>query len=235
MPSPTQLLLTIGQASHTDRKETNQDFHGAYIPNGPALNTKGIAIALADGISTSSVSHIASETSMSGFLADYFCTPESWSVKKSALRVLMATNSWLHAQTRQSPYRYEQDRGYVCTFSALIIKSTTAHIFHIGDARIYRLHENTLEQLTNDHRLRISEDTSYLSRALGVNPHIEIDYQALSLEQGDLFILATDGVYEHVTSSEIIDALKQHPGCYEALPAAARAQIAANRQWLSKL
>lgn len=211
MPSPTQLLLTIGQATHTGRKETNQDFHGAYIPNGPALNTKGIAIALADGISTSSVSHIASETSVSGFLADYFCTPESWSVKKSALRVLMATNSWLHAQTRQSPYRYEQDRGYVCTFSALIIKSTTAHIFHIGDARIYRLHENTLEQLTIDHRLRISEGTSYLSRALGVNPHIEIDYQALSLEQGDLFILATDGVYEHVTSSEIIDALKQHP------------------------
>lgn len=211
MPSPNQLLLTIGQATHTGRKETNQDFHGAYIPNGPALNTKGIAIALADGISTSSVSHIASETSVSGFLADYFCTPESWPVKKSALRVLMATNSWLHAQTRQSPYRYEQDRGYVCTFSALIVKSTTAHIFHIGDARIYRLHENTLEQLTNDHRLRISEDTSYLSRALGVNPHIEIDYQALSLEQGDLFILATDGVYEHVTSSEIIDALKQHP------------------------
>lgn len=211
MPSPTQLLLAIGQATNKGRKEINQDFHGVFIPEEPTRTTKGIAIALADGISTSSVSHIASETSVSGFLADYFCTPETWSVKNSAMRVLMATNSWLHAQTRQSPYRYEQDRGYVCTFSALIVKSTTAHIFHIGDARIYRVHENTLEQLTNDHRLRISEDTSYLSRALGVNPHIEIDYQTLSLDQGDLFVLATDGVYEHVSASDIIDAVKHHP------------------------
>ena len=211
MPPSTQLLLTIGQATNKGRKEINQDFHGAFMPDEPARTTKGIAIALADGISTSSVSHIASETSVSGFLADYFCTPETWSVKKSAMRVLMATNSWLHAQTRQSPYRYEQDRGYVCTFSAMIVKSTTAHIFHIGDARVYRVHENALEQLTNDHRLRISEDTSYLSRALGVNPQIEIDYQTLSLEQGDLFVLATDGVYEHVSANDIIDAVKHHP------------------------
>jgi signal transduction histidine kinase len=40
------------------------------------------------------------------------------------------------------------DRGYVCTLSALVIKSTTAHLFHVGDARIYRLRDKTLEQLT---------------------------------------------------------------------------------------
>ena len=36
---------------------------------------------------------------------------------------------------------------------------------------------NTLEQLTNDHRVIISSEQSYLGRALGVNPQIEIDYQ----------------------------------------------------------
>ena len=40
--------------------------------------------------------------------------------------------------------------------SALVFKSTTAHIFHVGDSRVYRLSGNTLEQLTNDHRVVVS-------------------------------------------------------------------------------
>ncbi len=117
-------------------------------------------------------------------------------MRTSAQRVLEATNSWLHSQTR-SQYAYDKDRGYVCTLSAMVIKSTTAHLFHIGDSRIYRLSGNTLEQLTNDHRVVISSQQSYLGRALGVNPQIEIDYQMLRLEPGDVFVLATDGIYEH--------------------------------------
>ena len=57
---------------------------------------------------------------------------------------------------------------------------------------------NALEQLTNDHRVIISSQQSYLGRALGVNPQIEIDYQSHQVEKGDVFVLATDGVYEHV-------------------------------------
>ena len=66
----------------------------------------------------------------------------------------------------------------------MVIKSTTAHIFHVGDSRIYRVSGNTLEQLTEDHRVVISSQQSYLGRALGVNPQIEIDYQALQVEAG---------------------------------------------------
>jgi hypothetical protein len=131
-------------------------------------------------------------------------------VKKSVQQVLMAINSWLHAQTRQSQYRYDIDRGYVCTLSALVIKSTTAHIFHVGDARIYRLRGNDLEQLTNDHRLRVSQEESYLSRALGFNPHLEIDYQALRIEQGDILLLATDGVHEFVNPQLVSAAIARH-------------------------
>ena len=63
---------------------------------------------------------------------------------------------------------------------------------------------NALEQLTNDHRVVVSSQQSYLSRALGVNPQVEIDYQTLRLEPGDIFVLATDGVYEHVGRAVII-------------------------------
>jgi len=206
---PSQLAISLGQHTDKGRKPVNQDFHGACLPAEPQRSTKGIAIALADGISSSAVSQIASETSVKGFLADYFCTSEAWSVKTSAQRVLVAINSWLHAQTRQSQYRYDRDRGYVCTLSVLLLKSTTAHLFHIGDARIYRLRDGALEQLTRDHRVWVSQDTHYLGRAMGINSHLEIDYQTLPLERGDLYFLATDGVYEHVCApfvAQVIDA-----------------------------
>jgi serine/threonine protein phosphatase PrpC len=210
MNKPGTLTIAAGQHSDKGRKQANQDFHGIRIPKEPQLSSKGIAIALADGISSSAVSHLASQTAVTGFLADYFCTSEAWSVKQSAQRVLYATNSWLHAQTRQGLYRYDSDKGYVCTFSAMVIKSTMAHLFHVGDTRIYRLRGNVLEQLTEDHRLWVSREKSYLGRALGINQQLEIDYLTLPLEQGDIFVLATDGVYEHAASRVIIDAVNEH-------------------------
>ena len=207
---PRKLQITVGQHSDKGRKETNQDFHGVLIPAEPLLSLKGIAIVLADGISSSSVSQVASESAVKSFLTDYYCTSESWSVKTSVQRVLAATNSWLHSQTRRSQYSYEKDKGYVCTLSAIVVKSTTAHIFHVGDSRIYRATGRALEQLTEDHRVVVSSEQSYLSRALGINPQIEIDYLALQVEKGDVFVLATDGVYEHVSARFIANALNEN-------------------------
>src|SRR3954467_9536079 len=144
---PRELQISVGQNSDKGRKEINQDFHGVLIPGEPLLSTKGIAVVLADGISSSDVSQEASESAVKSFLTDYYCTSESWSVKTSAQRVIAATNSWLHSQTRRSQYSYDKDKGYVCTMSAMVLKSTTAHIFHVGDSRIHRVSGNSLEQL----------------------------------------------------------------------------------------
>jgi serine/threonine protein phosphatase PrpC len=108
---PRELRISVGQHSDKGRKETNQDFHGALIPKEPLLNMKGIAIALADGISSSNVSQIASESAVKSFLTDYYCTSESWSVKTSTSRVggdkLVAEFS-----DRRSQYLY--DKTKVC-------------------------------------------------------------------------------------------------------------------------
>ena len=172
------------------------------------MNFKGITLAMADGISSSQVSHIASESAVRNFLTDYYCTSETWSVKNSVERVLTAINSWLYAQTRKGPNRYEKEKGYVCTFSAIIIKNRTAHIFHVGDTRIYRLNANGLEQLTNDHRVWLSREQSYLSRALGMDPQCSFDYQTLDVNKDDVFIVATDGVYEFLDADTIIEEIK---------------------------
>ena len=224
----SQLSISIGQYSNKGRKEINQDFHGVYIPQEPLLTSKGIALAIADGISSSTVSQIASAATVRGFLEDYFCTSEAWSVKKSAQRVLDATNSWLHAQTRHSQYRYDNNKGYVCTLSAMVLKSTTAYLFHTGDTRIYRLRDNGLEQLTTDHRLWIAPDKSYLSRAMGINPQLEIDYAEVPLAVDDMFMLLTDGVYDFVAARFMIAAVSEHSSDLDKAAQAIVAEAYAN-------
>jgi len=205
------LRVSIGDATHKGVKAINQDFMGSFIPKEPLLSSKGIVLVMADGISSSKVSQIASETAVSSFLTDYYCTSESWSVKTSVQKVAKSINSWLYAQTQNSPYRFDKDKGYVCTFSALVLKSNSVHLFHSGDTRIYRLSGQQLEQLTEDHRRVVSADVSYLTRALGVEQHFEIDYQSQLIEKGDIFVLATDGVYEFVDAQKIAKTIATAP------------------------
>ncbi|TBR37865.1 bifunctional protein-serine/threonine kinase/phosphatase [Marinomonas agarivorans] len=222
------LSVSIGSASDKGIKSVNQDFMGSHIPPEPMLSSKGIALVMADGISSSRVSQQASQTAVTSFLADYYCTSEAWSVKTAAQKVMQSINTWLYAQTRNSPYRYEKDKGYICTFSALILKSNTAHVFHSGDTRVYRLAGNrlvgnrlvgnhleednlvgnSLEQLTEDHRRVVSSDVTYLTRALGIDQVLEVDYRQLTLEQGDIYLLATDGVYEFIKPKQITNIIR---------------------------
>jgi hypothetical protein len=130
--------------------------------------------------------------------------------------VLAAINSWLHSQTRRSQYAYDRDKGYVCTLTALVIKSAAAHIFHAGDCRVYRIAGGSLEQLTVDHRVVVSSEETYLGRALGINPQIEIDYHALPVSRGDIFVLATDGVYEHIDGRFVVKAIGEAPNQLDA-------------------
>lgn len=212
-----RLEVSVSQYSTKGRKEINQDFHDVCIPKEPQLTYKGISVAIADGIGSSSVSQIASKTAVTSFLMDYLSTPESWSVKKSALRVLGAANSWLHSQTMQSQYSYDKNRGYVCTFSAMVLRSSTAYIFHAGDTRIYRLRDAVLEQLTQDHRLWVSRDKSYLSRALGMDSQIGMDYTSFQVEREDVFLFMSDGVYEFVTDAFMTQSVQKYRDNFEEI------------------
>ena len=213
------LAVTIGQHSERGRKDANQDFHGALVPGGAVLRLKGAAAVVADGISSSSLGAMASETAVKSFLSDYYATPDSWSVRHAAKRVVSATNSWLHAQTRAAAEPGDRDRGCVTTFTALVLRSRTAHIFHVGDARVCRVAGRSLEQITEDHRVVVSAEESYLGRALGANASVELDCLAVPVEEGDVFVLTTDGVHEHLRPRAIAEAIA---GAGDDLQGAAR-------------
>ncbi len=140
----TKLKVNIGSCSDKGLKEENQDSLGHFIPdNINLLAGKGAAFALADGVSSSAEAKQASQCCVTGFLDDYFSTPDSWSVKKSGGKVLTALNNWLFSQSNQY---HDISRGLATTFCGLVIKSTTAHLFHVGDSRIYLVRDNNIEQ-----------------------------------------------------------------------------------------
>lgn len=202
------IKVQLGQATHTGPKDRNEDALGARIPTGSQLATKGITAVIADGVSAASAAKEASESAVLNFLTDYYETPEPWEVKTAGHRVLSALNRWLFSQ---SLGHQSFEKGAVCTFTGLILKSHTGHLFHIGDSRLYRLRTGLLEQLSTDHSSLVSEKTAYLTRALGLVFNPQIDYCSFELQPGDTFLLTTDGIHDELTPAQIQQTLEQHP------------------------
>ena len=117
--SSAPLKIEIGQYSIAGRKLRNDDSYGVIIPQDHTLQSKGIAIAIADGMSSCEGAKEASEMCVRSFLEDYYATPESWTVKRSVATVLKATNGWLYAQGQR---RELDERGLVSTFSGIILR-----------------------------------------------------------------------------------------------------------------
>lgn len=197
----SQLTFTVGQYSQAGLKAINEDCIGIRIPSQPALTMKGAVAVIADGVSAAEAGKEASEMCVRNFISDYFATPDAWSVKTAGQKIVLALNRWLVGQS--------QIRGHVSTLSALILKSRTAYIFHVGDTRIYRLRKDHFECLTTDHSTVINKGTVYLSRAMGMDNHLEMDFQQFEIELGDLYFLSTDGIHDFVSSKDIQMQLSQ--------------------------
>ncbi|MDH5546106.1 MAG: bifunctional protein-serine/threonine kinase/phosphatase [Gammaproteobacteria bacterium] len=201
------LSIIAGQYSDKGIKEFNEDSCAIRVPEEPQLTNKGIVVAIADGVSSSSAGREASEACVKGLVVDYYSTPDSWTVRTSAQKVLGAINRWLYGQSQKVQF-YGQ--GMLTTLSTIIIKSCTAHLFHVGDSRIYRLRAGQFERLTRDHVRWGSQEKSFLSRAMGADINIEIDCRSIDIEKDDVFLLTTDGVHQFLRTQTMVDLLQQH-------------------------
>lgn len=200
-----RLELTAGQVSSPGRRSTNEDCMGLRIPDEPTRTMKGVAAVIADGVSSAAAGREASEICVQSFLSDYYSTPETWSVKHAAGVVLTALNRWLYSCSSGVD---EAHRGHVSTFSAVVFKSQTAHVLHVGDSRVYRLRDGVLEQLTRDHATQISETECYLSRAMGMDVSLEVDYRPVDVRPRDVFFLTTDGVHDWLLHEQMQEILE---------------------------
>ena len=192
-----KLQVSVDLHSIAGVKSENQDACAYHIPDKQALEYKGISSIIADGVSACERASEASKCCVTGFLSDYYSTPDSWSVEHSATKVISALNNWLFSQSM----RDNEVSSMLSTLSAVIVKSNTAHIFHVGDSRVYRYRSGVLTQLTKDHVLSLNKEKTYLSRAMGFDLKVNVDYQTLDLEPNDKLLMTTDGVHDYLDNT----------------------------------
>ncbi|SMM99885.1 serine/threonine protein kinase [uncultured Candidatus Thioglobus sp.] len=214
------LKANINLSSKAGVKPENQDACAYHIPNSPLLEHKGIAAVMADGVSACSRAKEASSCCVQGFLSDYYSTPDSWGTENSAIKVISALNNWLYSQS----IRDDQTSSMLSTLSVLVVKSNTAHVFHVGDSRIYRFRDGVLKQLTKDHILSVNKEKTYLSRAMGFDLRVSVDYQTFNIKTNDRFLFTTDGVHDYLRHSLLESKMNENISADELVEIAIAAE-----------
>jgi protein phosphatase len=207
------------QITDTGRvREHNEDAIGSNLDAG--------LLVLADGMGGYNAGEVASGIAVKTVLefVGQACQreqrsaldPESRLMRQSiVLRDAIArANKIIHQTAKSQP----QCEGMGTTIAACLFHDNRVSMAHVGDSRIYRLRSGRLEQLTMDHSLlqelvdrgyysqeeaARSTNRNYVTRALGVEPVVQVEIQEDEVRQGDIYLLCSDGLPDMVEDEDI--------------------------------
>lgn len=187
--------VEIGQATRSGPRDVNEDCV-AVARAQPGDGVPGLIAAIADGVSTGGLGREAAQTSVRALLADFFDTPATWETTVALDRLIGAQNAWLVAQNRQ---REGLGKGHAAaaltTLSALVLQGQGWTVAHVGDTRVWRVAGGEITLLTHDHSWAQPDQRSRLTRAVGLDDGLHVDYLQGEARLGDCFVLTTDGVH----------------------------------------
>ncbi len=127
---------------------------------------------------------------------------------------IMRANKIIHQTSNSQP----DCAGMGTTIVACLFHDNRVSIAHVGDSRLYRMRDNRFEQITQDHSLlqelvdrglysreeaERSLTRNYVTRALGVEPTIEVAVTEVDADIGDLYVLCSDGLSDMVEDEDI--------------------------------
>ncbi|GGF57875.1 serine/threonine phosphoprotein phosphatase Stp1 [Azorhizobium oxalatiphilum] len=96
------------------------------------------------------------------------------------------------------------------TVVAVVAEPGRAGVFWVGDSRLYLYHQGRLRQMTTDH-VELRGTRRLVTRVVGPDPHLELDFFMLPLEAGDQLLLCTDGVSD-VLKPDVLAAMLAQGG-----------------------
>jgi serine/threonine protein phosphatase PrpC len=129
--------------------------------------------------------------------------------------------------------------GMGTTMTVALVEEMTVAIGHVGDSRAYLVRGERMEQLTEDHSLvnellksgKLSEEEAHvhpqrsvITRAVGTDPDVDVDGFTIEAEDGDIFLICSDGLSDMVEDEEILELVHRHR---DDLDKAVRALVAA--------
>ncbi len=221
------MRASVGFASKTGPRRANEDFAGALIGAELPQPRQEVIAALADGIGGGKGGRVAAETAVRGFLDGFCDLPETMEVQRASARIVSALNGWINTMGQQDAAL----AGMGCTLTALVLRGRVAHLLHVGDSRAYRFSGNRLVCLTTDH-VRPSEAdggrSHTLTRALGVEAEVRLDYATQPVTLHDRFLLCSDGVHGFLSDHAIAEILRERSAPGDTANALVAAALAAD-------
>ncbi len=189
--------IDIGFASLAGRKDINEDFCAAMLPE-PGHEGMGSIVAIADGVSTGGMGKEAAQTTVTSLVRDYYGTPETWDTTVALDRIISAQNSWLAGLNRR-----RQPTLGLTTLTAVVLRGQSYALAHVGDTRAYLLRDGRLSLLTSDHAVDHPDLKHQLLRCVGAEDTLVVDYSQGELQVGDMFVLLSDGVHNVLSAKRL--------------------------------
>ena len=210
-------VVTLGARSHVGMtRSTNEDAFCALAgPDAPA--GADALLAVADGMGGHKAGEVASEMAILGLVARLSRDGVAAQVTGGPVRALRRTISELNAEIHRAGSRPET-RGMGTTLTVAVLAGSALAIGHVGDSRAYLLRDGKLRQLTQDHswvaeqvaggvltpgEAEVHPWRSILTRAIGVEPGVQVDGMTVEVTEGDLILVCSDGVHALVGDDEI--------------------------------
>ena len=193
--------IDLGHASDCGPRPENEDFAAAMRPAAHE-ESLGFIAAIADGVSRGGEGRMAAQTSVVSLLQDYFGAPPTWDTSVVLDRIIGAQNSWLAAHNRRHL------GAAMSTLTALALRGQTWTIAHVGDTRAYLVRGNECRRLTQDHCIDHPDLRSQLTRAMGQDDAVRVDYLQGELHLGDTFVLVSDGVHTRIAQHRMLSLLR---------------------------
>jgi serine/threonine protein phosphatase PrpC len=199
-------------------REHNEDAIGSNVDMGLMVLADGMggynAGEVASGIAVQTITDLAAEGATREQRHDV--DPHTGLMRQTiVLRDAVARANKIIFQTAQSQTHCE---GMGTTLVAAMFYDNRISIAHVGDSRAYRLRDERFEQLTMDHSLlqelvdrgfyseeeaQRSTNRNYVTRALGVEPTVEVEVQEYEVLPGDIYLLCSDGLPDMVEDEDI--------------------------------
>src|SRR5579875_1574526 len=223
-PRAPRCLPLIKFAARTDMgqvRENNEDKFDFYEPEEPAiLAQRGCLYAVADGMGGALAGQIASELTLKRLLSAYYDHPAD--DPGTAMReAILEANNYIYALAQAIPER----NGMGSTLVAAVFIEDSVFIVQVGDSRAYLLRQGQLRQVTVDHswveeqvragvltreEAELSPFRNVITRSIGATPNVLPDFYEESVQEGDIWLLCSDGLTGHVEDSEIAAIIGSH-------------------------
>ena len=215
--------VDIGYACEAGPREHNEDFAGVLRPP-PQDEARGLLAAIADGVSTGGRGREAAQTSVMSLVTDFHAVPATWETTVALDRLIGAHNAWLADHNRRRQGEGGQEGAALTTLTALVLQGHTWTVAHVGDTRAWLLRDGECVQLTQDHALDHPDLRSQLTRAMGLDDSVRVDFLQGELHAGDTFMLTSDGVHHALKRRRLVD-LACEGSAQEASDAIVRAAL----------